>query len=127
MSNSQTKEVLIIDSSIVQRRKLTGIINQSGFLTNILEATSVAEAKQLLKSKDFDICFIGAGLSEETQCDLISSPSKNAKCVILPIAKRFDKEKVIRYISLGAHGVLLTPVQTSQLKQVLKIAFDKIE
>jgi DNA-binding NtrC family response regulator len=121
--------ILIVDSSIVERRKLVEAITDSGLGTQIREAKSVAEAKQLVRTANFDLCFIGVGLTEATQRDLIKTASKetmNERCALIPIAKRADKEKVLRYVQSGAHGVLLTPIQPEPLKRVIETAFSNI-
>ena len=119
-------QVLIVESNIAQRRKLIDAVLDTELTRNIREAHSVAEGQELLTNEHYDICFVGAGLSEITQKTFISTVVKEPrakKCIFIPLCKNPEREKVIEFIQAGANGVLVVPIQTQALKRVIETAF----
>ena len=85
-----------------------------------------AEGQELLINEHYDICFVGAGLSETTQKAFISTIAKDSRaknCIFIPLCKNPEKEKVIEFIQSGANGVLVVPIQPEALKRVIETAF----
>lgn len=119
-------QVLIVESNIAQRRKLVDAIIDTGLTRNIQEAHSVAEGQELLVNDQYEICFVGSGLSEATQRTFIASMAEDKRikhCVFIPLCKNPDKDKVFDFIQSGAHGVLVVPIQPEALKRVIETAF----
>lgn len=128
MDSELTKNIIIIDSNIPEREKLSDALLECNFKTNIIQAESILTAQELIEKKEFDICFIGIGIRESLKFNLleaISKSSKNKFCIFIPIVKKINKEKVFQYIDYGAHGVLLSPVKVAPLKRVIETALLK--
>ncbi|MCC6931989.1 MAG: hypothetical protein IT292_01865 [Deltaproteobacteria bacterium] len=118
--------IMIVESNINQRKLLMEAILSIGFTSDVYEANSVAEGQELLLSEPYDLCFVGAGLSENTQKTFIATMTKDhhlERCVFIPLCKRPSKEKVMEFIHAGANGVLVLPIAEDALKRVVEVAF----
>ena len=118
--------IMIVESNINQRKMLLEAVLALGLTSDVYEASSVAEGQELLLDEDYQLCFVGAGISETTQKTFIATMTKEHrldKCIFIPLCKHPSKEKVYEFIHAGANGVLVVPVAEEAIKRVIELAY----
>lgn len=121
--------VLVVDSHVGNRRELSAKLNAAGIALSIKEANSVADAIESAVSGEIELCFVGKGLSTETQERLLTTLNEQSTqnaCALIAVARKSDHESVFSYIRSGAHGVLLTPIEVEALKAVVETALMRL-
>ncbi|MDQ1362921.1 MAG: hypothetical protein QG652_781 [Pseudomonadota bacterium] len=100
--------VLVLEDHPETRDWLCRIINQAFTSANISQASSQAQARQLLATKKFDLALIDLNLPDGNGVDIIREISRHSPSTYCVVATIFDDDDYLfPALEAGAQGYLL--------------------
>jgi DNA-binding NarL/FixJ family response regulator len=100
--------VLVLEDHPETRDWLCRIINQAFTQANISQASSQAQARQLLATKKFDLALIDLNLPDGNGVDIIREISRHSPATYCVVATIFDDDDYLfPALEAGAQGYLL--------------------
>ena len=91
----------------------------------VVESRSESETEAFLRTLTFDLCVLGSGFSEEVQHELAGygrEATVSSPCGVIPVVHRTSNEALLAYIRSGAHALLLPPISSESLAEVVDSA-----
>jgi len=113
--------VLVLEDHPETREWLSGIIRQAFVEINILEASSLAQARQLLKKHSFDLALIDLNLPDGNGVEIISEITQTSPHTYCVVATIFDEDNYLfPALEAGAQGYLLKEQTSEEFIQSLQ-------
>lgn len=117
-------KALIVDDERLARRELRSLLEKHSAIEIVGEAETVAQALQLIESKQPDVIFLDIQLAGETGFDLLEKAEAEFKTIFVTA---FDAY-AIRAFEVNALDYLLKPVNPERLRQALeKLSLPAVE
>ena len=113
--------VLVLEDHPETREWLTEIIRQAFVEIEIHEASSLAQARQLIDQHKFDLALIDLNLPDGNGVEIISEISKSSPDTYCVVATIFDEDNYLfPALEAGAQGYLLKEQTTEEFIQSLQ-------
>lgn len=101
------KKILIVDDHCVVRQGVVLMIRKYFGNTQILEASSINEAKKIIKSTDIDYIILDINFPDGNSLNFVENLSiKNNDLKILVFSALEESTYAFKFLSAGAHGFL---------------------
>jgi len=112
---------LVLEDHPETREWLTGIIRQAFLEINIHEASSLAQARQLIAAHQFDLALIDLNLPDGNGVEIISEITRSSPDTYCVVATIFDDDNYLfPALEAGAQGYLLKEQTTEEFIQNLQ-------
>lgn len=109
------QSVLLLEDHAETRQWLNSIIQQAFKQVEIAEASSLAQARQLLTDSSFDLALIDLNLPDGNGVEIISEISRNLPTTYCVVATIFDDDEYLfPALKAGAQGYLLKEQTTEE-------------
>lgn len=112
-------KTLVYEPNEAQLKNLVAMLIGATPELSLVEARTSAEAKELLFSGAFSLCFIGLSIDWVRKHSLLSAYRKDpavGRCGLIAVSDQHDRVSVLSLLSAGAHGVLLAPIRVESLR-----------
>lgn len=117
-------KILIVDDEKAIREVLSSILKKQNF--DVIEASTLSEAKEILKNQDFDVVLIDLLLPDGDGRELIPSALKKLSNVIM-ISGHASLETAIEAVKMGAYDFLEKPLDREKLLITVSNAVREVE
>ena len=118
--------ILIVDDEENIKNLLRDILEDEGYYVDV--ASSMTEAKNKLKEKDFDIVFLDVWLPDGEGTDLIEPIKRESPHTkIIMISGHANIPVAVKALKLGAYDFLEKPLSTEAILAVLEKAYQQIK
>jgi two-component system response regulator PilR (NtrC family) len=112
------KQVLVIDDEQDLRELLSITLSGMGLVATAYE--TIAEAKQALQEKKFDLCLTDMRLPDGNGIDLVDYTQKNYPHMPIALITAYGNvELAVNALKLGAFDFLSKPIELSRLRQLV--------
>ncbi len=113
--------VLVLEDHPDTRKWLTDIIQQAFVEIEIHEASSLAQARQLIKKNKFDLALIDLNLPDGNGVEIIAEITQSSPDTYCVVATIFDEDNYLfPALEAGAQGYLLKEQTTEEFIQSLQ-------
>ena len=118
--------ILVVDDEENIKQLLRDILEDEGYYVDV--ASSITEAKNKLREKDFDIVFLDVWLPDGEGTDLIEPIKKESPHTkVIMISGHANIPVAVKALKLGAYDFLEKPLSTEAILTVLEKAHEQIK
>lgn len=109
---------MIVESRFSRRQEIINSIKSTSLFDKIIEAQSLSDGVQKVRTLNFDVCFVGTSISIEKANDFLTQASQNSlakDCSFVVVANEENQEQA-NNLNV-AHGVLSWPSSRAKFQK----------
>jgi two-component system response regulator AtoC len=117
--------VLVVDDDTDVRGLLAAVLETDGG-AKVTEATSGAEAMDVLGREEFDVAVVDIQLPDHSGLDILRwARSAEIDTELIVLTGHADVETAVEAMRLGAYDFITKPCKNAELREVVRKAFEK--